>query len=389
MINASEFREEINIENKPGYYKWWAKKEEFDFLLNKLNVNYDDIEDSLDIKDDLFCIYVGIAVNESVAKRLDWHINEKHSFSKVKHKYLSTLRQSLSSVISNNQADEMSTNEFIDKLKVEYFLFDYPIKSDEAKSEIKAIENELLEKNLYILNIQDNKHPLAKPIKKTLKKLRKESNANALDYYESHEDIKSNLKEETNMIDAIKLRNKEELNKIDAKPGYIKFWAYRDEIIFILNKLNAEFDDIEHLLETKNDLYCIYIGKTTDRPVSKRLDQHINGKHYESNITQGFLSTFRQSVSSIVSLNQADEEGTNDFIDKLKVEYYLLDYPFKSNDLKRELNSIVDESLEKYFYVLNIVGNKHEDGKPIIKELKKLRKESKENALIYYEENEK
>ena len=384
MVNARELREKIDIEEKPGYYKWWAEKNEFDYLLEKLDVNFDDIKDSLEIKDNLYCIYVGIAVNESVGDRLNWHINDKHSLSKVKHKTLSTLRQTISSIISNNQADELGTNEFIDKLKVEYFLFDYPIKSEEAKSEIKSIEDDLLQKNLYILNIQDNHHPLAKPIKKKLRKLRKDSNAKAIQYLESN-NMNDDSLEDNMLFDCTKFRNKEELAKIDKKAGYIKFWAFKKELLFILDKLNAEFEDIGDSLEMKDGLYCIYIGKTTNRPVGKRLDDHINMSHYESNVRQGFLSTFRQSISCIVSLNQADEVGTNEFIDKLKVEYYLSDNKINSAELKNELNSIIDESLEKYVYILNIQGNPNELAKPIIEKLKVLRKQGKENALLSFE----
>ena len=336
MISAKQLREKIDIENKPGYYKWWAQKEEFDILLEKLDINIDDIKNSLEIKDNLYCIYVGIAVNESVGDRLNWHINDKHSFSKIKFKTLSTLRQTISSIISNNQADEKGTNEFIDKLKVEYFLFDYPIKSDEAEYKLNTIEKDLLQKNLYILNIRDNNHILSEPIKKKLKKLRKDSRAKALQPFELHNETNSNNENESNIMDCIKFRNKEELDKIDKKPGYIKFWAQKNELVFMLDKLNAKFEDIEDSLELKNNLYCIYIGKTTNRPVSKRLDDHINMHHYESNVTRGFLSTFRQSISSIVSLNQADEEATNEFIDKLKVEYYLSDNPINSKQLKNE-----------------------------------------------------
>ena len=400
MISAKQLREKIDIEEKPGYYKWWAQKNEFDYLLKKLNINFEDIEDSLEIKDNLYCIYVGIAVNESVADRLNWHINDKHSLSKVKHKTLSTLRQTISSIISNNQADEAGTNEFIDKLKVEYYLLDYQIKSEKAKSEIKAIEDDLLQKKLYILNIQDNHHPLSKPIKIKLKKLRKDSNAKAIQYLEVNDNINDNYLDDNNLnddnlndnilednmlFDCTKFRNKDELAKIDKKAGYIKFWAYKKELILMLDKLNAKFEDIEDSLEMKDNLYCIYIGKTTNRPVSKRLDDHINMAHYESNVCKGFLSTFRQSISSIVSLNQADEAGTNEFIDKLKVEYYLSDNKMNSVELKNELNSIIDESLENYVYILNIQGNPNELANPIIKKLKVLRKQGKENALLSFE----
>lgn len=188
-IGAIDIRNDFEIEDKPGYYKWWASKKDFDLLLDKLNVDFESIKDYIEIKDKWYCIYVGIAVKESVHDRLKWNVMDSHSESKVRHGTLSTFRQSLSSILSNNQSDKIATDNFIDKLIIEYYLFDYPIKSSEAKEEIEAIEKDLLQKNLYILNIQDNHHIKSKLIKKTLKKLRKEGKQNAIDYFDRMNEV--------------------------------------------------------------------------------------------------------------------------------------------------------------------------------------------------------
>ena len=47
-----------------------------------------------------------------------------------------------------------------------------------AKKEIHKIELDMLAKHLYILNIQENNFPQAKPIKTKLKQLRKNSKNN-------------------------------------------------------------------------------------------------------------------------------------------------------------------------------------------------------------------
>lgn len=125
MINAVDLRnkkELKRIDNKPGYYKWWANKSELKFILDKLSVKFETVESAIEEKDGLFCIYVGIAVKESVRDRLDWHVNDKHSEAQVRNGTLSTLRQSISSLVSQNQYDKKGTNDFIDKLKIEYFL---------------------------------------------------------------------------------------------------------------------------------------------------------------------------------------------------------------------------------------------------------------------------
>lgn len=116
---------------------------------------------------------MGIAVNESIRKRINWHVNDSHTKSRVENGTLSTLRQSISSIVAEDQYNKIETDKFIDKLKIEYFTLNYPISSEEAKKELERIEKELLIQNLHLLNIKDNKHPLAKPIIKKLKHLRK------------------------------------------------------------------------------------------------------------------------------------------------------------------------------------------------------------------------
>lgn len=165
--------------DRPGYYKWWAKKEDVEMLLEKLGVDvtFEDIESDIEKKEgmDLYCIYIGIAVNESIRNRLNWHVNQGHTSSAVKSGFLSTLRQSLSSILSHDQMNEEVTNQFIDKLYIEYFIDENDIRSPKAKEKIREIEKKAMKKHLYILNIQGNNHSQARKIKKILRKLRKDS----------------------------------------------------------------------------------------------------------------------------------------------------------------------------------------------------------------------
>ena len=178
MISARDLRDKDNllkIEDKPGYYKWWASREDLDFILKRLSVSFDDIKSGLEVKDGLYAVYVGIAVKESVRKRLDWHVNDKHTESQVQNGTLSTLRQSIASLVAGNQYDKEATNGFIDRLRVEYFVSGNPVKSEAAKEELHRIERELLARNFYILNIQENTHPLAALTKRKLSQLRTQS----------------------------------------------------------------------------------------------------------------------------------------------------------------------------------------------------------------------
>lgn len=178
MIKASMLRhiDELNkISSKPGYYKWWVSKAELDIILKVLEISFSEVEKALETKSGLFCVYIGIAARESVRARLNWHINDSHTVSRVKNGTLSTLRQSISSIVSHNQYDKISTDLFIDKMFVEYFYVDSPIKSDITKTALHEIETKLMAEYLRILNIQNNHYPFCDSIKSKLKQLRKES----------------------------------------------------------------------------------------------------------------------------------------------------------------------------------------------------------------------
>ncbi len=170
-IDAKNLREKATIkeiEKKRGYYKWWADKNAFDVLLNKLGVaGFDDVESDVESDDGLYCIYVGIACKEVIGKRLSHHINRKMRNS--------TLRRSLSCLVSEKQDPaeiEQDINNFIDKLKVEYFVCD-PI----SEKKLHELERSLIQDKLRILNISENEHKKAEPFVDELKRLRKEMKA--------------------------------------------------------------------------------------------------------------------------------------------------------------------------------------------------------------------
>ena len=95
---------------------------------------------------------------------MNWHINDTHTEAHIKYGTLSTLRQSIASIVAHDQYDKKATDNFIDKLEVEYFFNEQPIKSTSVKNELTGIEKALLQEYLRILNIRDNNHPCAKEI---------------------------------------------------------------------------------------------------------------------------------------------------------------------------------------------------------------------------------
>ena len=69
--------------------------------------------------------------------------------------------------------------------------------------------------------------------------------------------------------------------------------------------------DLEHInkkveINDDLDLYCIYVGKPRSNTMAGYLDFQINTTR----------TSFRRTISSIVSDNQFDAEATNEFLDK-------------------------------------------------------------------------
>ena len=53
MIHAKDLRRKESIEiipnDQPGYYKWWACRDEFDMILAALEVRYDDVASYVEV----------------------------------------------------------------------------------------------------------------------------------------------------------------------------------------------------------------------------------------------------------------------------------------------------------------------------------------------------
>lgn len=174
------------IPDKPGWYRWWAPESVAAQLLNSPYISASYMEalslhlwrHKLRTADNYYyiCLYVGVAIKESVRDRLNWHINQRHTENAIKSGTLSTLRRTLSSLVAGDQYDEAATNAVIDQMVVEYYAMDYPIKSELAKSEILKIEDGEMEQHILPLNIMGNRHAILQSFLADLKKARKASN---------------------------------------------------------------------------------------------------------------------------------------------------------------------------------------------------------------------
>ena len=118
----------------------------------------------------------------------------------------------------------------------------------------------------------------------------------------------------------------------------------------------------------KDGLYLIYVGLS--KSIKQRLESHCFGKHRESSIKSGFLSTLRQTLSALLVGNMNhSEEIINLFIDN----HMSVEYKIREDYIEYEKSLI-----SKYNLPLNLRGNRTH---PFYKTLKLKRKECKINSL--------
>lgn len=173
-------------------------------------------------------------------------------------------------------------------------------------------------------------------------------------------------------------------NVPNDKPGYYKWWASKKSLELLLNSsfINKKYlDDILPFLCSKiidgKDYYYIYVGIAVKESIYSRINWHIRQSHTISSLKSGYLSTFRFSLCSLLSLDYIDEISTNKFIDELYVEYFTIDEKIKSKKAKNIIEKIEKKEIENNNLPINISGNNSTVLKPFIKELKKARKLSK------------
>ena len=172
-------------------------------------------------------------------------------------------------------------------------------------------------------------------------------------------------------FDAAFLRNVDlqehlELKELLMHPGWYRWWA-TEHVCRQLLGVHAD-GLMEHLTQGKADLTdfrLIYVGiapaskKHTNKPLLKArvLDWHIRQKHSLGNIKHGFLSTFRQSLSALLTGNMASEKETNYVIDQMKVELFPFEGIAEVACVNQWLHEQEATELEEHVIPLNIQGN--------------------------------
>lgn len=156
----------INGTDHPGTYRWWFHEDSLKALGLSNNSTSVLLQKTIGGRK-YYALYFGITVKESIRKRLDWHINQKHTISNMRSGgTLSTLRRSLGALLLgsiNNPGlnqSEITINQFMDQYCiVEWMPYEKGDNNkEELKEEIETVETvELNKKYWYPLNLDKNK----------------------------------------------------------------------------------------------------------------------------------------------------------------------------------------------------------------------------------------
>lgn len=156
-----------------------------------------------------------------------------------------------------------------------------------------------------------------------------------------------------------------DLKSIKNKAGWYKVWVTRNNLNQLLNGLGQNFEELKSYIETKEELYCIYVGKAknNDGGLQGRLKNHFGSR------VDG--STLKKSLSAILAGGKDDEtrkKTVNDFMNNVSIEYGYAD------GLPIPLSVFEVTQINDKLRILNIDCNDLPVAEPIVKKLQELRK---------------
>lgn len=158
---------------------------------------------------------------------------------------------------------------------------------------------------------------------------------------------------------------------VEKNVGIYCWWFREDCLKKLLNKI-SEFVDLKRL-STKKEQHkvlngtkytALYVGIAAGKNgILGRFKWHIEQKHSVSNVTKGYLSTLRRTLSALqgfkllknnTEVNFQFQEELNTFMDKNCV----LEWNYYPKKTKKELEQIEDEIINSGYFPLNIQGNR-------------------------------
>ena len=150
-------------------------------------------------------------------------------------------------------------------------------------------------------------------------------------------------------------------------------WWFKDDCIeTLLKRISNDLDwkrladePLQHKVINNVKYTALYVGIAASKKdgILGRFKWHIEQKHSVSNVTKGYLSTLRRTLSALLNfkllknsaeINLYSQEKLNAFID----ENCMLEWNYYPRKSKKELESIEDGIINTGFYPLNIQSNK-------------------------------
>lgn len=166
-------------------------------------------------------------------------------------------------------------------------------------------------------------------------------------------------------------------------------WWFRDDCLKNLLSKISEFVDLNRLNIEKNQhktfnstpYTALYIGIAAGKDgILGRFKWHIEQKHSVSNVSKGYLSTLRRTLSALqgfkllknnTEVNPQFQENLNAFMN----ENCVLEWNYYPKKTKKELEQIEEEIINSGYFPLNIQGNRQ-----VSKELREKLSEMRKSA---------
>ena len=157
-------------------------------------------------------------------------------------------------------------------------------------------------------------------------------------------------------------------------------WWFKDDCVeSLLKKVSKDIEwdrlaeePLQHKKFGNVKYTALYIGIAAGKDgILGRFKWHIEQKHSVSNVTRGYLSTLRRTLSALngfkllkssTEVNFKSQEKLNAFID----ENCVLEWNYYPGKTKKELAAIEERFINSGYYPLNIQGNEQ-----VSKELRK------------------
>lgn len=159
-------------------------------------------------------------------------------------------------------------------------------------------------------------------------------------------------------------------NGIEKKVGIYCWWFRDDCIELLLKRISKDVDwkrladeSLQHKMFNGVKYTALYVGIAAGKDgILGRFKWHVEQNHSISNITKGYLSTLRRTLSALlkfellknsIEVNRNSQEKLNAFID----EKCVLEWNYYPQKSKKDLEKIEDEIINSGYFPLNIQGN--------------------------------